>query len=92
MYNLYKEGAWYTKWQYWTIATLCLVFPVFIMAYIFLIQTLCSLADHLGVTGSSIYNNPYTWIICAIVPLVGWALFVAMFIYINVFSIIKEFK
>lgn len=91
-YNLFKSDAWYSKWQYWTVATLCLVFPVFIMAFVFLIQTLCSLANHLKVSGSVIYNSPYSWILCMIVPLVGWALFIAMFLYINIYSVIKAYK
>lgn len=91
-YNVYKKDAWYYKWQYWTIATLCLIFPVFIMAFVFLIQTLCGLASKLKVSGSTIYNTPYSWILCIIVPLVGWVLFIVMFIYINVFSIINALK
>ncbi len=90
-YNVYKEDAWYTKWQYWAGATLCLIFPVFIMAFVFFLQTLCSLATRLKVAGS-LYNNPYSWIICIIVPLVGWAIFIVMFIYVNVMSILKSFE
>ncbi|MBR1718269.1 MAG: hypothetical protein IJ715_03255 [Bacilli bacterium] len=91
-YNIFKEDAWYCKWQYWTIATLCFVFPVFIMAFVFLIQTLCGLANHYKVSGSTIYNMPYSWILSLIIPFVGWALFIVMLLYINIFSIIKAFK
>ena len=90
-YNVYKKDAWYTKWQYWALATLCLIFPVFIMAFVFLLQILCGLATKLKVAGS-LYNSPYSWIICIIVPLVGWAIFVVMFIYVNVMSFIKSFE
>ena len=91
-YNLYDKYAWYYKWQYWTFATLYLVFPVFVLFTIFMIQMLCKLASHLKVSGSTIYNTPYSWILCMIVPIVGWVMFIVMFIYINVFSIIKSVR
>lgn len=83
--NLYDEEAWYNKWQYWFCASLCLIFPVFIMFIVFLIQMTAKVANKLKVDGDSIYNSPYSWILCIIVPFVGWALLFTMFIYLLVF-------
>lgn len=80
--KLYDENAWYTKWQYWVFGTVCLVFPAFIMLYVFLIQMACKVASKLEVPGENIYNTPYTWILCLVVPVIGWIFLIVMCIYI----------
>lgn len=92
--NLYDEEAWYNKWQYWFCASLCLIFPVFIMFIVFLIQITVKVALKLKVDGADIYNSPYSWILCVIIPIVGWSLLFTMFIYLLVFIsvVIKDGK
>lgn len=86
--KLYDKDAWYTKWQYWVFGTLCLFFPVLIMIIVFTIQISCSVAKNLNVPGKEIYNSPYTWILCLIVPVLGWVLLIVMSIYIYIWTIV----
>lgn len=87
--DCYDDDAWYSKWPYWIFGTLCLVFPVFIMLSIFNIQMTCSVANKLNVPGDKIYNTPYTWIICFIIPVIGWILLIIMFLYVYIWPVIK---
>lgn len=80
--DLYDKDAWYSNPKYWLIGFLCLIFPIFIMIIIFSIQMICKVAASLEVPGKEIYNFPYTWILCLIVPIVGWVMFIVMYIYL----------
>lgn len=90
--NLYSKDTWYKKWQYWVFGGLCLIFPIFILLFVFIIQMICGVADALNVPGSDLYNCPYTWIICIIVPVVGWSLLLVMLIYIMVWPIVMLYQ
>lgn len=85
IFDLYDEQAWYNKWPYWFFSALCLIFPVLVMFIVFIIQMTAKVAKSLDVTGSNIYYNPYSWILCLIIPFVGWVCFIVMFIYLLVF-------
>lgn len=87
--HVYEPGAWYTKWEYWLIGGLCCFFPAYVMLVVFLYQTKVAVAKKVGVAGSSLYASPYTWLLCMIVPLIGWTIMIAMIIYIWVFTYIK---
>lgn len=87
--DCYDKDEWYYKWQYWVFGTICLVFPVFIMLIIFIIEMNCKVACKLKVIGNEIYNVPYYWIICFIIPIVGWTLFIIMYIYVITWPFIK---
>ena len=89
IFDLYNEEAWYNKWYYWFFASLCLIFPVFVMFIVFLIQIITIVAKKLDVHGSSLYETPYTWILCLIIPIVGWICFTVMLIYLLVFINVK---
>ena len=65
------------------------IFPVIIMFIIFVIQINCKLAFRLSVAGDKIYNLPYSWILCIVVPIIGWALLIVMYLYIIIWSNIK---
>jgi len=80
--KVYEKGAWYTNWSYWTLGTLCGIFPALIMFVVFYIQTSINVCLKLNVAGESIYALPYFWILFLIVPFVGWTLFIVMLIYI----------
>lgn len=88
----YEKDAWYTKWQYWSCACICLFFPVFIFFLVFSIQIMVKVASNLNVPGSSLYTSPYTWIICLVVPVLGWALLLIMLIYIYIWIFVMLFK
>ncbi len=87
--NLYDKDAWYMNKWYWILAFVCLVFPIFIMFTIFVIEMNCKVASTLKVSGDNIYNISYTWIIMIIIPFIGWALFIVMYLYVFIMPIIK---
>ncbi len=89
IFDLYNENAWYNKWQYWFFGALCLIFPVFVMFIVFLIQMITTVAQHIDVHGSDLYGSPYTWILCLIIPVVGWICLLVMLIYLLVFINVK---
>jgi hypothetical protein len=80
--NLYDKDAWYMNKWYWIIGGLCLIFPLFVMLMIFGIEMNAKVAMNLEVSGSNIYYNPYVWIACVIVPVIGWSLLLVMWFYI----------
>lgn len=57
-------------------------FTMITMLMVFALQMMAKVAANLEVSGSKIYNTPYTWIILIIIPLVGWILFAVMYLYI----------
>ena len=92
MLDLFDKDAWYCKWQYWVLGTVCLIFPVFIMFTVFEIQMLVKVAKKLKVPGDEIYAMPYSWILCIIVPVIGWILLLVMYIYLNIWIIVQLYK
>lgn len=86
--GIYDKKAWYCKWQYWVISLLFLFFPIFIVFAVFNIQISCEVANKLNVPGHKIYTCPYVWILCLIVPVVGWVLLLIMLMYIEIWPIV----
>lgn len=86
--QLYKKDAWYANYRYWLISILFFFFPVFLVLIVFLVQMLCTVASKLNVPGKEIYGLPYSWILCLIVPIVGWTLLIVMWIYLLVWMIV----
>lgn len=80
--NLLDKNAWYLDKRYWIGAIICFIFPVFAMFLVFSVQMMCKVANKLEVPGKELYNTPYFWIICIIVPLIGWAILIATYIYL----------
>lgn len=64
-------------------------FTLLFMLLIFSIQMNCKVASELKVSGSKIYNTPYTWIGCVIIPVVGWVILLVMWLYVIVLPNIK---
>lgn len=90
--NTYRRDAWYANVIYWVLGTICCFFPLPIMFSVFVIQSLCMAAAKLGVPGEEIYNAPYSWILCLIVPILGWTLFIIMLLYLNIWCIISIYQ
>lgn len=90
--KVYDEDAWYYDWVYWFVAGVCFLFPLIIMAVIFIIQITCEVAKKLNVPGAEIYATPYSWILCIIVPIIGWSLLIVMYIYIIIWTIVMLAK
>ena len=90
--DVYDKNAWYTKRIYWFSAAICFIFPVILMFIIFLIQISVKVAHSLNVDGDKIYDNVYAWILCLIIPIVGWIMLIVMYLYINVFSAVAIYN
>jgi len=90
--KVYNEDAWYQNWRYWFFAGICFIFPIMILLLVFIVQITCEVAAKLSVPGYEIYNTPYSWILCIIIPVVGWALLVVMSIYTMIWSIVMLAK
>ena len=86
------ENAWYMKGKNWIIALLCLVYPLIIMFGVFLIQLTCQVAAELEVPGKEIYLSPYIWLLCVIVPVIGWIMLIVMILYIEIGVVISIYK
>jgi hypothetical protein len=89
MLDLFNEDSWYCNWKCWLTGALCLLFPLSIMIIVLIFQLTCMIANELDVSGSSIYYNPYTWIVCMIIPFIGWSLLIVMYLYMVIQIIVK---
>ncbi len=81
--DLYEKNAWYFRWYYWMLGFILGIIPGLVMLFVFLIKMACLVSEKLMVPGKEIYMLPYTWLVCAIVPVFGWALFVILYIYVH---------
>ncbi len=90
--KVYQKNAWYMKWQYWAGAALACVFPLALMSVVFVVQISCSVCDKLNVPGREIYMNPYAWILCLIVPIIGWSILIVMLIHIIFYPIVMIYR
>jgi len=86
--RLYNSEAWYADYRYWFVGVLFLFFPVSILFVVFWLQMACTVAIHLNVPGKEIYGFPYAWIVCLVLPIVGWTLLIVMLFYIVSWSIV----
>lgn len=84
-----KKNAWYTKPSNWALGIIFLFIPFVIMIAVFLIQMTISAAEKLEVSGPVIYTSPYIWIICMIIPFVGWIIFITMYIYLLIWILLR---
>ncbi len=90
--DVYDKNAWYAKWQYWLIGIVLLLFPAIVMFTVFTIQVNIMVAKKLGVRGVKVYTSPYTWLLCLIVPVIGWVFIVVLCLYLYVFPIVMLAK
>ncbi len=87
--DVYEKGAWYTKWYYWVLGFVCGIMPGLVMFFIFNIKITIDVCKKLKVPGEEIYSLPYVWILCFIVPIIGWALFLVLLIYTRLWYFVK---
>ncbi|HHW68797.1 MAG TPA: hypothetical protein GX747_00455 [Tenericutes bacterium] len=90
--DCFDENAWYANWRNWLIGTVCFIFPVFIMASIFILQMTAQVAAKLNVKGHEIYLSPYVWLILLIIPIFGWALFFVLILYLQIWTLVMLYK
>ena len=87
--NLFQKDKWYSNYKYWLFGSLALFLPVIIMLVVLVIKMTVEVALKLKVDGSDIYGNPYIWIGLLIVPVIGWVLFLVMYIYLHFYIIVN---
>ncbi len=87
--RLFQKDKWYSNYKYWLFGALALFLPVFIMLVVLVIEMTTEVALKLKVDGSDIYGNPYIWIGLLIVPVIGWVLFLVMYIYLHFYIVIN---
>ena len=90
--DVYKKDAWYTHWYYWVLGIICLFLPAVVMFIVFYIQILTGVCKKLEVSGSEVYSLPYVWIICFIVPIIGWVLLAVLSIYLHIWYLVKLYQ
>lgn len=85
--ELYDKDAWYSRWYYWVLSFILGIIPGLVMFLVFSIKMGCLVSEKLNVPGKEIYTLPYSWIICLIVPILGWTLFVILYIYVHIWYV-----
>ncbi len=90
--KVYDKNAWYAKWQYWVLGLVFLFFPAFVMLAVFSIQISIEVAKKLNVKGDNIYACPYTWLLCLVVPVIGWIFLIVLSLYIVIWPIVMLYK
>lgn len=84
----FKKDAWYANWKNWVLGFLIFIIPGIVMIGVFVIQMTCEVAAKLEVPGSELYLSPYTWILCLIIPVIGWICFSVMMLYLTLWNLI----
>lgn len=90
--DVYDKNAWYAKWYYWVLGLVCFIFPFYIMMTVFMITITTKVAAKLDVPGSELYLSPYVWILCLIIPFIGWTLLFIMYLYITIWNIVMLYR
>lgn len=85
--DLYDKDAWYSRWYYWVLSFILGIIPGLVMFLVFSIKMGCLVSEKLNVPGKEIYTLPYSWIICLIIPILGWTLFVILYIYVHIWYV-----
>lgn len=86
--DVFDSNAWYAKWQNWLLGLILFLFPFTVMAIIFILQMTCLVAAKLEVPGKEIYLSPYIWILCFIIPIIGWVFFIVMALYLEIWILV----
>jgi len=90
--DVYDKNAWYAKGIYWLLGFLLFIFPFFIMIAVFTIQISAKTAARLNVAGKELYLSPYVWILCLIIPIIGWVMLLVMLCYIQIWTLVALYR
>lgn len=85
----YEEDAWYMKGRYWIIGILFFFFPFMVMLGVFLVDMTSKAAAKLEVPGKEIYLSPFIWLLCLIVPVIGWIAFIVLLFYLDIAILVE---
>ncbi len=89
--NLYEKDVWYCRWYYWVLGFVLGIFPGIVMLLVFSVKIGCLVSGKMNVPGKEIYMLPYPWIICLVVPVLGWTLFILLYLYVH-FAYLFKFE
>ncbi len=89
MMHVYSKDAWYAKKNNWIIASICFLYPVLVMGLVFVVESLSLIAEALEVPGREIYKNPYSYLLCMIIPVFGWIFLIVMILYMMIEILIQ---
>ncbi|HPF83250.1 MAG TPA: hypothetical protein PLV83_03665 [Bacilli bacterium] len=90
--DCYDKDEWYAQKKYWLIALACLIFPVSIMAMVFVLTMLCRVCAKLNVPGKELYLSPYVWLLFLIIPIIGWIFILVTVLYLNIWHVVALYK
>lgn len=90
--HAYDKNAWYANWIYWVIGIICCLFPAMVLLTVLMFQLTVVIADRLEVPGREIYTSPYTWILCLVVPILGWTLLIVMELYLAIEILVQLYR
>lgn len=89
--DCFDKKQWYYNYKYWLLGTILFIFPAFIMLIVLTFQMTAKIASKLDVKGREIYLSPYTYIICLIIPILGWSILISIYIYLIIFNLINVY-
>ena len=81
--DVYEKDAWYSNFSFWVISFLLGIIPSIFLFIIFNIEIGCKVCSKLSVPLEKYYSYPYIWIIFLIIPIIGWSLFIVLYIYVH---------
>jgi len=62
------------------------------MYIVFQMEMQIKICEKLNVKGHEIYSLPYHWILCLIVPILGWSIFIVMNLHITYYPAVMIHK
>ena len=62
------------------------------MIAIFQVQILAQVNAKLKTPGSEIYLSPYIWILCLIIPVLGWIMLIVMYLYLEFWYLVMLYR
>ena len=81
--DVYQKDAWYCNFSFWVISFLLGIVPSILLFIIFNIEVSCNDCKKLNVPYENYYSYPYVWILFLIIPIIGWSLFIILYIYVH---------
>lgn len=81
--NVYDKNAWYCNFSYWIISFLLGIVPALFLFIVFNIEISSKVCKKLSVPFEKYYSYPYIWILFLVVPVIGWSLFIVLYIYVH---------
>ena len=69
-----------------------ILMPTMIMYFILDVQVMSQVAAKLNVPGKELYLSSYIWLICLIIPIIGWIMLIVMLIYLEVWPLVMLYR